>query len=168
MPKPRNARRLIPDPDNEPNFYQIQKAFPLPDDVKGHEQETSEETNAPPQVASSSADAESGSAQRMQAVAPGSSAHALSPLMWPSLSLPVAQSSPMNAWHHQIAERALLDQHQRDIEALRLQSVLAAARENLLARASLPSVSEAEALAQLQRDLSLKALLSSPFYQFRK
>ena len=31
MPEPRDARRLIPDPDNEPDFYAITKNFPLPD-----------------------------------------------------------------------------------------------------------------------------------------
>lgn len=35
MPEAKDARRLIPDPDNEPNFYKIAKAFPLPDDPEG-------------------------------------------------------------------------------------------------------------------------------------
>mmetsp|Transcript_10941 Transcript_10941/g.15416 ORF Transcript_10941/g.15416 Transcript_10941/m.15416 type:complete len:452 (+) Transcript_10941:101-1456(+) len=30
MPKPKNARRLAPDPQNEPNFYKIAEMFPLP------------------------------------------------------------------------------------------------------------------------------------------
>lgn len=32
MPKPKDARRLIPDPENEPDFYAISKVYPLPDD----------------------------------------------------------------------------------------------------------------------------------------
>ena len=32
MPKPKDARRQIPDPENEPNFYEISSRFPLPDD----------------------------------------------------------------------------------------------------------------------------------------
>jgi len=31
MPQPRDARRLIPDPENEPDFDQISATFPLPD-----------------------------------------------------------------------------------------------------------------------------------------
>jgi len=30
MPEGKDARRLIPDPENEPDFYAISKAFPLP------------------------------------------------------------------------------------------------------------------------------------------
>jgi len=32
MPEPKDARRLIPDPENEPNFYAISKKYPLPND----------------------------------------------------------------------------------------------------------------------------------------
>jgi len=32
MPEPKDARRLIPDPENELNFYAISKKYPLPDD----------------------------------------------------------------------------------------------------------------------------------------
>jgi hypothetical protein len=32
MPEARDARRLIPDPENEPDFYSISRVFPLPDD----------------------------------------------------------------------------------------------------------------------------------------
>lgn len=32
MPQPKNARRLVPDPENEPDFYQLSKLFPLPDE----------------------------------------------------------------------------------------------------------------------------------------
>lgn len=32
MPKPTNARHLIPDPENEPNFYNLSKLFPLAGD----------------------------------------------------------------------------------------------------------------------------------------
>jgi hypothetical protein len=32
MPKPKDARRQIPDPQNEPNFCEITKKYPLPDD----------------------------------------------------------------------------------------------------------------------------------------
>jgi hypothetical protein len=32
MPPAKDARRLIPDPDNEPNFYAISKMYPLPGD----------------------------------------------------------------------------------------------------------------------------------------
>lgn len=31
MPQPKNARLLIPDPENEPDFYTLSKLFPLPD-----------------------------------------------------------------------------------------------------------------------------------------
>ena len=31
MPEPKRSRRLAPDPENEPNFYQISQLFPLPD-----------------------------------------------------------------------------------------------------------------------------------------
>lgn len=31
MPEPRDSRRLLEDPENEPNFYQITEAYPLPD-----------------------------------------------------------------------------------------------------------------------------------------
>lgn len=36
FPEPRNARRLIPDPSNEPNFYQINQKYPLPIDNDDH------------------------------------------------------------------------------------------------------------------------------------
>eukprot|EP00542_Grammatophora_oceanica_P016705 CAMPEP_0194033434 /NCGR_PEP_ID=MMETSP0009_2-20130614/6133_1 /TAXON_ID=210454 /ORGANISM="Grammatophora oceanica, Strain CCMP 410" /LENGTH=414 /DNA_ID=CAMNT_0038674129 /DNA_START=103 /DNA_END=1348 /DNA_ORIENTATION=+ len=39
MPRPKNARRLIPDPENEPNFYRISQLFPLPDDQQQHPEE---------------------------------------------------------------------------------------------------------------------------------
>ena len=39
MPKPKDARRLIPDPDNEPDFYAISKAFPLPDSTNASPKE---------------------------------------------------------------------------------------------------------------------------------
>lgn len=32
FPEPKDARRLKQDPDNEPNFYEISKQYPLPDD----------------------------------------------------------------------------------------------------------------------------------------
>jgi hypothetical protein len=32
MPEPKNSQRLIPDPDNEPDFYAISSKHPLPDD----------------------------------------------------------------------------------------------------------------------------------------
>jgi hypothetical protein len=32
MPNPKDARRQIPDPENEPNFYEISRKYPLPDD----------------------------------------------------------------------------------------------------------------------------------------
>lgn len=34
MPKSKNARHLIPDPDNEPDFYRLSKVFPLGDQEK--------------------------------------------------------------------------------------------------------------------------------------
>jgi hypothetical protein len=38
MPKSKDARRLIADPENEPNFYVVTKNFPLPDDPAfGHD-----------------------------------------------------------------------------------------------------------------------------------
>ena len=30
MPRAKDARRLIPDPDNEPNFYAISRVYPVP------------------------------------------------------------------------------------------------------------------------------------------
>jgi len=42
MPKHKNARHLIPDPENEPDFYRLSKVFPLAD------QET--EVRIPPQA----------------------------------------------------------------------------------------------------------------------
>jgi hypothetical protein len=33
MPEPKNSQRLIPDPDNEPDFYAISSKHPLPDDL---------------------------------------------------------------------------------------------------------------------------------------
>ena len=33
-PEPTEKRKLLPDPDNEPDFYEISKLFPLPGDVK--------------------------------------------------------------------------------------------------------------------------------------
>jgi hypothetical protein len=55
MPKPRDARRLIPDPDNEPNFYAITKQYPLPDDpnvtlYSFDEEEATREQPVPPAV----------------------------------------------------------------------------------------------------------------------
>jgi hypothetical protein len=32
MPEAKDARRMIPDPDNEPDFERVSKVFPLPDD----------------------------------------------------------------------------------------------------------------------------------------
>ena len=43
MPKPTNARHLIPDPENEPNFYSLSKLFPL----AGDEQEIVVPTRPP-------------------------------------------------------------------------------------------------------------------------
>lgn len=34
MPEGKDARRLVPDPDNEPDFYSISRVFPLPDKEK--------------------------------------------------------------------------------------------------------------------------------------
>ncbi|KAI2509157.1 DNA binding protein [Fragilaria crotonensis] len=34
MPKPKNARLLIPDPENEPDFYTLSKVSPLPDQAQ--------------------------------------------------------------------------------------------------------------------------------------
>lgn len=34
MPEPKNARLLIPDPDNEPDFYTLSKLFPLADQAQ--------------------------------------------------------------------------------------------------------------------------------------
>lgn len=34
MPEARDARRLTPDPENEPDFYSISRVFPLPDEEK--------------------------------------------------------------------------------------------------------------------------------------
>lgn len=34
MPQPKNARLLIPDPDNEPDFYTLSKLFPLADQAQ--------------------------------------------------------------------------------------------------------------------------------------
>jgi hypothetical protein len=42
MPTPKDARRLIADPQNEPNFYEISKKYPLPDDPEYGKGETSE------------------------------------------------------------------------------------------------------------------------------
>lgn len=33
MPEPKDARRLLPDPENEPDFYNISSLFPVPDDA---------------------------------------------------------------------------------------------------------------------------------------
>lgn len=50
MPQPRNARRLIPDPENEPDFYKLAKLFPLPD-VQGDEASDASEAPRPPAAA---------------------------------------------------------------------------------------------------------------------
>lgn len=34
MPEPKDARRLVPDPENEPDFYAIEKDFPLARDLQ--------------------------------------------------------------------------------------------------------------------------------------
>lgn len=34
MPQPKNARLLMPDPENEPDFYTLSKLFPLPDQAQ--------------------------------------------------------------------------------------------------------------------------------------
>ncbi|KAI2510116.1 DNA binding protein [Fragilaria crotonensis] len=34
MPQPKNARLLMPDPENEPDFYTLSKQFPLPDEAQ--------------------------------------------------------------------------------------------------------------------------------------
>ena len=34
MPRAKDARRLLPDPENEPDFYQISQRFPLADEKK--------------------------------------------------------------------------------------------------------------------------------------
>lgn len=43
MPKPKDARRLIPDPENEPDFYRISKMYPLPDDPAFGKEKTKEQ-----------------------------------------------------------------------------------------------------------------------------
>jgi hypothetical protein len=60
MPEPKDARRLIPDPDNEPDFYAISSKYPLPDDPDFHmvnpeekvEKSTKTEAVAAPRLAS--------------------------------------------------------------------------------------------------------------------
>lgn len=41
MPKPKDARRLIPDPENEPDFYAISQVYPLPDEEEYREKQAS-------------------------------------------------------------------------------------------------------------------------------
>jgi hypothetical protein len=58
MPEPKNSQRLIPDPDNEPDFYAISSKHPLPDDPyfdMANPEETSKqppENEATPRLAS--------------------------------------------------------------------------------------------------------------------
>jgi hypothetical protein len=47
MPEPKNSQRLIPDPDNEPDFYAISSKHPLPDDPDFNMSKP-EETNKKP------------------------------------------------------------------------------------------------------------------------
>lgn len=52
MPKPKDARRLIPDPENEPDFYRISKMYPLPDDPSFGKEKAKETEAAPRREAS--------------------------------------------------------------------------------------------------------------------
>jgi hypothetical protein len=47
MPEPKDSRRLIPDPDNEPNFYAISSEYPLPDDPDFYMVEPVEDSEEP-------------------------------------------------------------------------------------------------------------------------
>lgn len=46
MPEPKDARRLIPDPDNEPDFHGITLKYPLPDDPGYAKRKRHEETSS--------------------------------------------------------------------------------------------------------------------------
>jgi len=47
MPEPKDARRQIPDPENEPDFYRISKLFPLPDSSDPVPPESIDKSNSP-------------------------------------------------------------------------------------------------------------------------
>jgi hypothetical protein len=48
MPEPKNSQRLIPDPDNEPDFYAISSKHPLPDDPDFNMAKPEETSKKPP------------------------------------------------------------------------------------------------------------------------
>jgi hypothetical protein len=49
MPEPKNSHRLIPDPDNEPDFYAISSKHPLPDDPYFDMAKPEETSKKPPE-----------------------------------------------------------------------------------------------------------------------
>jgi hypothetical protein len=109
MPEPKDARRLIPDPDNELELYALSTAFPLPDDPNFNMVSPEETVNNPsdwvrPVVAmkeSSWVQSQRPSAKRARhTLGPNPNAYALlglvaaqKPLVAPQAVLPVPVSS---------------------------------------------------------------------------
>jgi hypothetical protein len=55
MPKPKDARRQIPDPENEPNLDEITRKYPLPDDPEfGKNDDPSQAKARPEEIGSKS------------------------------------------------------------------------------------------------------------------
>jgi hypothetical protein len=53
MPEPKDARRLIPDPENELDFYAVSSNYPLPDDLGFEMAKPVEESDGPKKRAAS-------------------------------------------------------------------------------------------------------------------
>lgn len=81
MPEPKDARRLIPDPDNEPDLYTIGKQHPLPDDPKFGKEALSEKISPSSQ----------NTAAPVSAVQPSGVARLASNVAWLHTQLPPAK-----------------------------------------------------------------------------
>ena len=97
MPLPKNARRLMPDPANEPDFYKISDLFPVPDrmvrttaDMPTGQQDRSAQQQRSPPVAAAAA---VGSAAASVASSNVISATSTGTASVPTVTIPVAPTS---------------------------------------------------------------------------
>jgi len=90
MPQPKNARRLIPDPENEPDFYRISELFPL----NGETSKPTASEPRPDEKKSPSNSSHNTPAPRAlpRAVAPAASAL---PVRLPTSAVATRQSAPV-------------------------------------------------------------------------
>ena len=138
MPRPKDARRTVADPDNEPNFYNISLLYPLSDD---EETKTTEQEERDEKADSS----------EVSALPPQTALSTLSPMMNPTFFLnPSSAVPPLQ-----------LQQQQELLLAMTLLESSLGQSQSLPSVASTPSLSSVSPPCQLDTaTLVLLALLT--------